>query len=336
MDVVGPTEFKIMDAGRRVKVFDPDEGIVNDADVAGVRLNRAWASWAALGGSVLCVAANADSAARAEAVVTRTVENMYSAPTLEKDVVSQAFLGQTVGILETRGAFVKVETPDRYQGWIPAGALTRYPSAATPRYAFKGTVAEVRSLWANVYREADVTTARPRSKAPLGARLEVVKGPLQDRWYEVRLPNGEAGFVQQGDILVHDAASPLPAGAAADLVATGRRLLGVPYLWGGMTPLGLDCSGFVSLVYRVHGRVLPRDADLQFRDPRADVVARADLLAGDLLFFGRAPDKITHVGMYLGAGRFLNATTHETPVVREDLLDDVHWAALYQGARRPR
>jgi cell wall-associated NlpC family hydrolase len=103
-----------------------------------------------------------------------------------------------------------------------------------------------------------------------------------------------------------------------------------------MTPLGIDCSGFVSLVYRVHGRVLPRDADLQFGDPKAEVVERASLQPADLLFFGRSPSKITHVGMYLGDGRFIDATTYETPVVREDRLDDSHWVALYQGARRPR
>ena len=142
--------------------------------------------------------------------------------------------------------------------------------------------------------------------------------------------------MQKGDVDVRDAAAPRPTGTTADLLATSRRLLGVPYLWGGMTPLGIDCSGFVSLVYRVHGKVLPRDADLQFGDPKAAVVERADLLPGDLLFFGRTAAKITHVGLYLGDGRFLNATTYETPVVREDRLDDAHWTSLYQGARRPR
>jgi gamma-D-glutamyl-L-lysine dipeptidyl-peptidase len=289
-----------------------------------------------LAGLCLFVAANARAATRAEGVVTRGVENMYSAPSADKDVVSQAFLGQTVGILETKGPFVKVETPDRYSGWIPAGAIARYASAKAPRYASRGRVADVRNLWANVYREADVTTSRPKAKAPLSARLEVLAGLIQDRWYKVRLPNGETGFVQKGDVDVLDAISPRPTGAAADLVATSRRLLGVPYLWGGMTPLGIDCSGFVSLVYRVHGRVLLRDADLQFADPRAEVIGRPELLPGDLVFFGRAASKITHVGLYLGDGRFISATTYETPVVREDRLDDAHWATLYQGARRPR
>ena len=62
----------------------------------------------------------------------------------------------------------------------------------------------------------------------------------------------------------------------------------------------------------------------------------ADLRPGDLLFFGSDSRSITHVGLYAGEGRFVDATTHETPVVREDRLDDPHWSAIYQGARRPR
>jgi cell wall-associated NlpC family hydrolase len=269
-----------------------------------------------------------------DAVVVRAVENMYSAPSLDKDVVSQAFLGQNVRILETRAGFARIETPDAYPGWMPLGALRKYTSAKAPRYASRGRVADVVSLVAQVYREPDVTTFRPKARAPLSSRLELVEEAKDDRWHRVRLPNGETGFVQSGDVVLREAADPLPRGTTDDLVATSRRLLGVPYVWGGMTPLGLDCSGFVSLVYRLHGRTLPRDADLQFDDPTATPVDKADLQAGDLVFFGKK--SISHVGMYLGEGRFINATTYKTPVVREDRLDDTHWAELYKGARRPR
>ena len=271
---------------------------------------------------------------RREAVVVRTVENLYSAPSFDKDVTSQAYLGQVVTILETRGPFAKIETPDRYQGWTPASALKPYASRTTPRYAAKGRVAEVVSLVALVYREPDVTTYRPKAKAPLGARLELVKEAADGRWHRVRLPDGEEGFIQKGDVVLRVALEKPARASGPDLVATARRLLGVPYLWGGMTPLGVDCSGFVSLVYRVHGQVIPRDADLQFDDPESAPVERDHLAAGDLLFFGRKT--ITHVGMYMEDGRFISATTYETPVVREDRLDDPHWVELYKGARRPK
>jgi cell wall-associated NlpC family hydrolase len=285
-------------------------------------------------GVVVLALAHSQAPLVAEAVVLRTVENLYSGPSLEKDVVSQAFLGQNVKVLETRAGFARVETPDGYAGFIPQGALRRYPSPRARRYASTGRVAEVTSLVALVYREPDVTKTRPKARAPLSARLELVEEASDGRWHRIRLPSGEEGFVQRGDVRLRDAAERGAGGSGADLVATARRLLGVPYLWGGMTPLGVDCSGFVSLVYRMHGRILPRDADLQFEDPQAAPVERAELRPGDLVFFGKK--SISHVGMYLGDDRFINATTHEAPVVREDRLDDPHWAEIYRGARRPR
>jgi gamma-D-glutamyl-L-lysine dipeptidyl-peptidase len=286
---------------------------------------------------VLAVASGsaADSPAR-QAVVLSAVENMYSAASPDKDVVSQALLGQVVGIEETRDGFARIQTPDdRYPGWVPVRALFEYPDARAPRYAASGTLAEVTSLMANLYRDADVTTARPKAQAPLGARLEVVR-PAEDprkRWITVRLPSGETAYIQSGDVRLVDAAAPRTRGSEADLVATARRFMGVPYLWGGMSARGIDCSGLTSRVYAANGVALLRDTGLQFDDPRARPIERALLRPGDLVFFGET--KITHVGLYVGDGRFINATTHTRPDVHEEALDDPYWVALYRGARRP-
>jgi cell wall-associated NlpC family hydrolase len=285
--------------------------------------------------AVLGLASAAAAESTRQAVVLGTVENMYSEASPDKNVVSQALLGQVVGILEARDGFARIETPDRYTGWVPASALFEYPDPKAPRYATGGLLAEVTSLMANVYRDPDVTKARPKTLAPLGARLEVVK-PAEDpqkRWITVRLPSGEAAYVQSGDVRLVEAAAARTRGSEADLVATARRFSGVPYLWGGMSVHGVDCSGLTSRVYAVNGIDLPRDADLQFDDARARAVERADLRPGDLVFFGQK--KITHVGMYVGDGRFINATTHTRPDVHEDSLDDPYWVSLYRGARRP-
>ena len=189
---------------------------------------------------------------------------------------------------------------------------------------------------ANVYREPDVTSARPKLQAPLATRLAVQSAGPGERWLAVRLPAGDTGYVQRGDVRSVSPGPPRRRGTPAQLVATARRFLGVPYLWGGMTARGIDCSGFVGRVYQAHGVDLPRDADMQFEDPNARPVRRKALRRGDLLFFGRDAKHISHVGMYVGGGRFINATTHETPMVREDRLGEPHWSAIYQGARRPR
>jgi hypothetical protein len=291
-------------------------------------------------GAALLLAAGllfrASPPAPVEAVVVSAVENMYAAADDSVDVVSQATLGQVVEVVDTSGTFARVRTPDRYEGWLPRAALAVYADPTTLRYARAGRVVEVTSLMAYVYREADVTSARPKTRAPLATRLEVAGDGPSGRWLAVRLPSGGTGYVQTGDVKPVDPATPRPRGSPQELLATARRFLGVPYLWGGMTAQGIDCSGFVSRVYHANGVVLPRDADLQLDDPNAVPVERDALLPGDLVFFGVDVGHVTHVGLYLGDGRFINATTHETPAVREDRLDDPHWSSTYQGARRPR
>jgi cell wall-associated NlpC family hydrolase len=281
------------------------------------------------------LAAPPPEAGTTAAVVVTAVENMYSGPDAGRDVVSQALLGQDVKVLEGQDGFLRIETPDRYAGWISAGAVLPYATPDAPRYAASGQIAEVTNLMAQVYREPDVTTARPRLQAPLSSRLEVLSGPPpREGWLAVRLPDGQTGYLQAGDARVGAAGAERARPIPGQLVATARRFLGVPYLWGGMSAWGLDCSGFVSQVYRASGRILPRDADLQFGDPMALPVERGDLEPGDLVFFGKT--KVTHVGMVVSRGHFIQATTHETPVVQESRLDDPHWVALYKGARRPR
>jgi cell wall-associated NlpC family hydrolase len=280
--------------------------------------------------------AGTDAPQRREAVVLTPVEDMYTQPDASVDVTSQAFLGQVVAVLESRAGFSHVETPDRYRGWLRSAALKSYPDGAAPRYAARGRVAEVVSLIANVYREPSVTSAKPKSQAPFTARLEVQRETVADKpgWLAVTLPSGEVGYVQSGDVKLVDAQAPTARATPQELVATARRFTGLPYLWGGMTPWGVDCSGFVGAVYRAGGVVLPRDADLQFDDPLAEAVEKDALQAGDLLFFGKK--KISHVGMYVGDGVFIHATTHQTPRVQESRLDEAHWTELYRGARRRR
>ena len=298
------------------------------------------AAWVALAPAQTSAPASQAAAIPAlrDAVILSAVENMYSGPDTSKDVVSQALLGQVVGIVEEKDGFARIQTPDRYRGWVPVAALFPYPDPAVPRYARGGTVADVTALMANLYRDPSVTTARPKARAPLGTRLEVnaaaalPSGADANRWIAVRLPNGEGAYVQSGDVRIGDAAAARVPGTGADLVATARRFLGVPYLWAGMSFHGVDCSGLISRVYAVNGIDLLRDADIQFDDLRGRAVERNALQPGDLLFFGI--QKVTHVGMYVGDGRFISATTYQAPVVREDSLEDPHWASLFRGARR--
>jgi len=266
------------------------------------------------------------------AVVVADVADLQSAPTRDSDVVSQALLGWNVRILEERDGFARLATPDRYTGWIAREALA--PPGAAGGYATAGEIVEVTSPIAFLYREPSVTSLAPVRRAPLGVRLELAAPEPQEGYYRVRAPDGRELYVQPGDVRRRAATALPPRATGEEVVATALQLLGAPYQWGGLTALGVDCSGLVATVYRFHGVELYRDADLQMDDPAMLVVERHQLAPGDLVFFGER--SITHVGLYAGGGEFVSATTYARPMVRRDRLDDPYWAPLYRGARRPR
>jgi peptidoglycan DL-endopeptidase CwlO len=119
---------------------------------------------------------------------------------------------------------------------------------------------------------------------------------------------------------------PTP-GEEAVAVAVALRYLGVPYVWAGASPAGFDCSGFVMYVYGKLGVPLPHSSWMLWEEGRA--VSRAQLRPGDVLFFAG----LSHVGIYVGHGRFVHAP-HTGDVVRISSLSESGYGSSYDGARR--
>ena len=259
------------------------------------------------------------------AVVIEPVANMYSKPTIDADVVSQAVFSTNVSIVGQEGSWLKIRTPDDYTGWMPGVALRRMPL-----YGQSGQVARVESLFANLYRERDITKHQPVITVPYESRLEVATETSGGRWLEVRLPDDRTAWVQSGDVTL----TPPTNMAVPELISWSKRFLGIPYLWGGTSAYGYDCSGFMQTLLRRRGFNVPRDAGPQANWDGLKPVDKAALEPGDLLYFGASPEKITHTGMYIGNDEFINATAWEHPMVQIDNLRDEHWARLLVAARR--
>lgn len=261
---------------------------------------------------------------------------LYRAPSAEAEVVSEARLGDVAEVRETSGGegeagsrgaegWLRVAMAhDGYTGWTPAGS---WVAGAWPP---EGETVTVRQLFANVYGGPRVQ-APLLAVAPLGTPL-LLCGRAGEGWLRVGLPGGREGLVQAGDVCRGTAAwawESLP-GLRRSLIETARRLLGLPYRWGGTTPWGIDCSGLVQLVYRLHGLILPRDACDQAKDPRTVPVDRDDLQPGDLLFFAQ----YGHVGLALSHWEFIHATAHEIPIVQVSAVDDAYWTQRRDEIRR--
>lgn len=245
-------------------------------------------------------------------------------------------LGTTVKILKIennnqQGDWYYLETPDSYQGWVKSQAV-RLLSAGEKAYASEGQVIEITSLIAYIYSSPDVTKQKPLMFAPISTVLKLDK--FEGRWGEVILPCGRRAFIQMGDGEIKQAPFRRPRLTAEQMVSLAKRFLGLPYFWGGTSPLGIDCSGYVQLIYRLSGIEILRDADIQYSQSGLLEVPKGQEKAGDLVFFGRK--SITHVGMMISQKEFIHATTNQRPVVQISNLHEDYWQKIYVGCRRPK
>jgi len=257
------------------------------------------------------------------------VANMYSGPSDQKDVVSQAIYGSNVKLLVERGEWSRIQTDDHYRGWIASRYLRLILHG--DGYATSGKTVQVESLFANIYRETDVTRHKPVVTIPFESRLEVIaEGTGDDEgWLKVRLPDMRAEWVQASDVVSDPKPLTIP-----ESIELAKRFLGFPYLWGGRSSFGFDCSGFTQMLVRSRGIIMPRDADLQAAWSGVIAVDRKDLQPGDLLFFGSSARHITHTGMYIGDGQFIHDTIHGHPIVQISRLDDQPWTRILVACRR--
>lgn len=236
------------------------------------------------------------------AIVRDALAWLFAAPmtkeTPEPERVDQVFSGMAVEVLEARGRWRRVRTPYRYEGWTLSDSLEEDPARVEQWQ--KGDLALVIPPVATLLSGAHPEEA-PVYQLPRGATVTRRGEPDEWGWQMVEAANGALGFLPDHTLRTLQVRPEEFPDLRESLARAALDFLKVPYLWGGKSAWGIDCSGLVSLTYLIHGILIFRDAKLQPDFP-IHPIPREQMEKGDLLYFPG------HVALYLGEGRYVHAT----------------------------
>lgn len=242
-------------------------------------------------------------------LVNVSVCNIRSDPRHSAELSTQALLGQILRIYKEENNWFWVQTPDGYLGWLDDGGLTHLSAEGMRQWleADKVVISKPFDL------VLEIDTDEVLSDVVEGNILAL--GESTTGRSEVIFPDGRKGYISSHHVMPYEQLLSLDQNLPDNIISTAMSFMGRPYLWGGTSGKGVDCSGFTKTVYFLNGLELPRDASQQVKvgeDVETDSTLR-NLMIGDFLFFGRKqsadlPEKITHVAIYLGEGRIIHSS----------------------------
>lgn len=221
-----------------------------------------------------------------------------SIPADTAEMVTQLLLGELFEILETRGSWELIRiTADSYEGWIDSKQYLPLQLDEFESICQHAQVVSAELMHISTGSQGDILLI------PFGSNLPFFANN------SFQIGNKTYPFTGESRLL---AEKP----QISNISETARKLLNIPYLWGGRSPLGMDCSGFVQLVFKLHGVSLPRDAQPQskFGEP---IDFLNETVAGDLAFFDNDEGQIIHVGILLATDLIIHASGQ----VRTDFID---------------
>jgi len=262
-------------------------------------------------------------------------------PSHKAEMGTQVLMGDAVRVWKstTNAAFAwyLTQSGDGYLSWLEEGTFVRCTRERVEAWN-RGPLLVVTAC-EECIRERPQADAQPVSDVVLCDLVR--KTGEEGDWYNVELPDARAGFLPKQAAADYVAWEQARQPTAENIERTAREFIGRPYLWGGNSPKGFDCSGFTRTVFFLNGIALMRDASQQAEQGVAVPVDFSQLKKGDLLFFGSrahrgTPERIGHVGIYLGDKLFIHSSemVHISSLDPESPIHDDNWIRTLVQARR--
>lgn len=251
------------------------------------------------------------------AVIEFSTSYLRLQPDYESPLETQELMGTVVEIVGESGYWREIISPQPYKAWCTDQGLVEMSTEELKAYEAAPKVI-FNDLYGHIY-------IRPSDKAE--TLCDLVGGNIlrfvgkKGKWTQVMLPSGKTGYVQSKFLKKHERFRSIAMGEGSAesispetteaIIAQAEKLLGVPYLWGGMSAKGVDCSGLVRISHIMNGILLPRNASQQIKC--GERVPLDQLQRGDLVYFGTPatddkPMRVTHVGIYLGNNKIIHSS----------------------------
>lgn len=252
-------------------------------------------------------------------VVNLSVCNIRSKPEHSAELSTQAIMGTPLKVYKEDSGWYLIQTPDEYLGWVDSDGIE-----LMNQQEMKSWLNHSKLFYKNLYGFIYESEKFSEVVSDIVAGCIVTLKQELKISYQVELPDGRIGFIRKEEAEPFEIWFKKLSFTPEEVIQFGKKMLGFPYLWGGTSIKGVDCSGFMKTIFFYNGLILPRDANQQALvgeevpfDPEF-----SEVKPGDLIYFGRKasstrPERITHVGIYLGNKKFM----HSSGRVRIDSFD---------------
>lgn len=240
-------------------------------------------------------------------IVNVSVANLRTTPNESAELASQLLLGMPLRLLEKHRGWYRVQSPDQYIGWVDGSTIEVFTQKA---FENQTSISKVVYVQTSGFALSDSLNSNSRIRDLSFGNLISYK-KVGANYTELILPDGKSGFVKNAEIVDSKLWLKNLNSDITNIKEITNTFLGIPYLWGGTSYKGVDCSGFTRMAFFSKGLLLPRDASQQVMLGNEISIENnfKNLQEGDLLFFGNiTTKKVTHVAIWLGDLKFVHSS----------------------------